>query len=163
MWGMLSILGPDFCYPPNDKNYWIIAKPDKKESVKEVFKETSIKITLGWKKNLGAATGLREYLDEHFSDKVSDWVSKVAQLAESPQTQLKEFCDADELSKYSLHVRMWLDYAVICKREGFFIQRHDDPRDLVAELLSAVYVDGEVDPFLQDISEEQLIRGADKP
>ena len=54
------------------------------------------------------------------------------------------------------------DYAMICKREGFFIQRHDDPRDLVAELLSAVYGDDEVDPFLQDISEAQLIRGAYK-
>ena len=81
---MLSTMCPEFCYPPNDKNYWIIAKPDKKESVKEEFKETSIKITLEGKKNLNAATGLREYLDEFFSDKVSDWVSEVAQLAEFP-------------------------------------------------------------------------------
>ena len=44
-----------------------------------------------------------------------------------------------------------LDYAMTCKREEFFIQRHDDARDLVAELLSAVYGDGEVDRFLQDI------------
>ena len=51
-----------------------------------------------------------------------------------------------------------LDYAMSCKRKEFFIQRHDDARDLVAELLSAVYGDGEVDPFLQSISEAQLIR-----
>ena len=55
-----------------------------------------------------------------------------------------------------------LDYPMICKREGFFTQRDDVPRDLVAELLSAVYGDVEVDPIFQDISEAQLIRGADK-
>ena len=55
-----------------------------------------------------------------------------------------------------------LDYALICKREGFFIERHDDPRDLIAELLKAVNGDGEVDLFLQDISEEQLIRRSEK-
>ena len=31
-----------------------------------------------------------------------------------------------------------LDNAMICKREGFFIQRHNDPRDLTAELLRTV-------------------------
>ena len=36
---LLSTLGPDFGYFSNDKEWWIIAKPDKKESVKEVFKE----------------------------------------------------------------------------------------------------------------------------
>ena len=35
----LSTLGPDFGYFSNGKEWWIIAKPDKKESVKEVFKE----------------------------------------------------------------------------------------------------------------------------
>ena len=81
---MLSSMSPDFCYPPNDKNYWIIGKPDKKKSLKEVFKETGIKITLEGSKNLSAATGLREYSDEVFRDTVSDSVSEVAQLAEFP-------------------------------------------------------------------------------
>ena len=39
-------------------------------------------------------------------------------------------------------------WEMIRKREGFSMQRHDDPRDLVAELLRAVYGGGEVDPFL---------------
>ena len=51
---------------------------------------------------------------------------------------------------------------MIFKREGFFAQRHNDPRYLAAELLSTVYSDGEVDPELQDISGEQLKRGADE-
>ena len=35
---MLSTLGPDFGYFSNGKKRWIIAKPNKKDSVKEVFK-----------------------------------------------------------------------------------------------------------------------------
>ena len=34
----MSTLGPDFGYFSNGKNCWIIAKPNKKDSVKEVFK-----------------------------------------------------------------------------------------------------------------------------
>ena len=40
---MLSTLGPDFGYIPNSKKRWIIAKPHKKEYVKE-FKEKVINI-----------------------------------------------------------------------------------------------------------------------
>ena len=37
-WDMLSTLGPDFGYFSNGKKRWIIAKPNKKDGVKEVFK-----------------------------------------------------------------------------------------------------------------------------
>ena len=43
---MLNTLGPDFGYLSSDKKWWIIAKPDKKESVKEVFQKTDIRITM---------------------------------------------------------------------------------------------------------------------
>ena len=43
---MRSTLGPDFGFFPNKKKWWIIAKPDKTESVKEVFKEKDVKITV---------------------------------------------------------------------------------------------------------------------
>ena len=41
---MQSTLGPDFGFFPNKKKWWLIAKPNKTESVKEVFKETDINI-----------------------------------------------------------------------------------------------------------------------
>ena len=41
---MFSTLGPHFGYFSNGKERWIIAKPNKKDSVKEVFKETVINI-----------------------------------------------------------------------------------------------------------------------
>ena len=52
-----------------------------------------------------------------------------------------------------------VDNAMICKRGGFVIQRHNELRDLEADLLSIVCSDVEVEPVLQDITEEQLSRG----
>jgi len=45
-WDVLSTLGPDFGYFPNDKKCLIIAKPAKEENVSEVLKETSINVTV---------------------------------------------------------------------------------------------------------------------
>ena len=43
---MPSTLGPDFGFFPNKEEWWFLAKLDKTESVKEVFKEKDINITL---------------------------------------------------------------------------------------------------------------------
>ena len=51
---------------------------------------------------------------------------------------------------------------MICKRGGFVIQRHNELRDLEADLLSMVCSDVEVEPVLQDITEEQLSRGSNR-
>ena len=50
-WDVLSTLGPDFGYFPNNK-CWIITKPAKEENVREVFKETSINVTVQGQKHL---------------------------------------------------------------------------------------------------------------
>ena len=74
---MLGTLGSDFGYFPNDKKRWIIAKPDKRESVKEVFKKTDISKTMEEKNHLRAVIGPREYLKEFVGEEVSDLVSEV--------------------------------------------------------------------------------------
>ena len=51
-----------------------------------------------------------------------------------------------------------VDHAMICKRGDFVIQRHYELRDLEAELLNTLCSDVEVEPVLQDITEEQLSR-----
>ena len=43
---MRSTLGPDFGFFPNKEKWWFLAKLDKTETVKEVFKEKDINITL---------------------------------------------------------------------------------------------------------------------
>ena len=47
-----------------------------------------------------------------------------------------------------------VDHAMICKRGGFITQRHNELRDLEADLLSMVCSDVEIEPVLQDISGE---------
>ena len=51
---------------------------------------------------------------------------------------------------------------MICKRGGFVSQRHNELRDLEADLLSIVCSDVEIEPILQDISGEQLGRGSNR-
>jgi len=51
---------------------------------------------------------------------------------------------------------------MICKRGGFVIQRHNELRDLEADLLSTVCSDVEVEPVLQDIAKEQLRGGSNR-
>ncbi|CAB4008847.1 Hypothetical predicted protein, partial [Paramuricea clavata] len=55
-----------------------------------------------------------------------------------------------------------VDHAMICKRGGFVIMRHNELRDLEAELLNIVCSDVQVEPVLQDISGEQLNGGSNK-
>ena len=55
-----------------------------------------------------------------------------------------------------------VDHAMVFKRGGFVIQRHNELRDLEAELLRTLCNDVEIEPVLQDISEERLNRGANK-
>jgi len=51
---------------------------------------------------------------------------------------------------------------MICIRGGYIIQRHNEIRDLEAEILRAVCTDVEMEPVLQDVTGEVLPRGANK-
>ena len=52
--------------------------------------------------------------------------------------------------------RFSMDHAMICKRGGFIIQRHNELRDLEADLLNLVCNDVETEPVLQEITGETL-------
>ena len=56
--------------------------------------------------------------------------------------------------------RFSVDHAMICKRGGFIIQRHNELRDLEADLLDVVCNDVETEPVLQEITGETLNSGA---
>ena len=49
---------------------------------------------------------------------------------------------------------------MICKRSGFVIQRHNELRELQAEMLCMVCNGVQTEPVLQDITGEELNRGA---
>ena len=59
-------------------------------------------------------------------------------------------------------VRFTVDHAMICKRGGFIIQRHNELRDLEVELLKMLRYDVEVEPGLQPVTGEELNRGANQ-
>ena len=86
-WDALNSLSPVFGYFPNPKKCWIISKPDKEASVKEVFKDTAVNVTVEGKKHLGAVIDSREYLEEYVSEKVTNWVSEITKLAEFTLSQ----------------------------------------------------------------------------
>lgn len=59
-------------------------------------------------------------------------------------------------------VRFTVDHAMICKHDGFIIQRHNELRDLEAEQLKMVCYDVEVEAGLQAVTGEELNRGANQ-
>ena len=54
------------------------------------------------------------------------------------------------------------DHAMICKKGSFITMRHNELRDLEAELLNTVCKDVQIEPVLQDITGEILNPGANK-
>ena len=55
-----------------------------------------------------------------------------------------------------------VDHAMTCQRGGLVIQRHNEIRDLQAELLKVVCYDVQVEPALQPITGEVLARGTNQ-
>ena len=55
-----------------------------------------------------------------------------------------------------------VDHAMVCRHGGFIIQRHNELRDVEAEMLKMVCNDVEVEPVLREITGEMLTRGTNK-
>ena len=55
-----------------------------------------------------------------------------------------------------------IDHAMICRRGGFTIQRHNELRDLEAELLNIVCNDVQIEPVVQEVNGEALNSGSNK-
>ena len=63
---------------------------------------------------------------------------------------------------FACGVQFSVDHAMVCQRGGFIIQRHNELRDLEAEILRMVCNHVEVEPVLQEVTGETLNRGANK-
>ena len=55
-----------------------------------------------------------------------------------------------------------VDHAMICRRGGFIIQRHNELRDLEAEMLKMACNDVQIEPVLQEINGEVLTPGTNR-
>ena len=59
-------------------------------------------------------------------------------------------------------VQFNVDHAMVCQRGRFIIQRHNELRNLEAEMLRMVCNDAEVEPVPQEVTGETLNHGANK-
>ena len=102
----------------------------------------------------------------------SSWLSVIPLKEMNFTLNKREFRDAIKL-RYGLELNdiptvcvcgdlFDADHALICMRGGYIIQRHNEIRDLEAEILQAVCTDVEVEPVLQEVTGEVLPRGANK-
>ena len=100
----------------------------------------------------------------------SSWLSIIPLKEMGFTLNKKEFHDVVSLrydweikdipSKCVCGERFDVNHAMICMKGGFVVQRHNELRDLEAELLNLVCKDVETEPVLQDITGEVLDRGA---
>ena len=81
-WDKLSESGPPLGYFPNAKQCWLIIKPEREETAREVLRGTTFNVTIESHKHLGAALGSRLLLEEYVEEKVDEWVNEVTKLAD---------------------------------------------------------------------------------
>ena len=55
-----------------------------------------------------------------------------------------------------------VDHAMVCRRGGLIIQRHNEIRDLEAEMLRMICTDVAIKPVLREITGEELNRSGNK-
>ena len=102
----------------------------------------------------------------------SNWLTVIPLKELDYNLNKKEFRDAIKL-RYDWEitdtpmicacgVQFSVDHAMVCQRGGFIIQRHNELRDLEAEVLRMVCNDVEVEPVLQEVTGEILNHGANK-
>ena len=102
----------------------------------------------------------------------SNWLTVIPLKELDYNLNKKEFTDAIKLRYHweiaetpmicTCGVHFSVDHAMVCQRDGFIIQRHNELRDLEAEMLRMVCNDVEVEPVLQEVTGETLNHGANK-
>ena len=65
-----------------------------------------------------------------------------------------EIAETPVICTCCVHFRV--DHAMVCQRDGFIIQRHNELRDLEVEMLRMVCNHVEVEPVLQEVTRETL-------
>ena len=102
----------------------------------------------------------------------SNWLTVIPLKKLDYNLNKKEFRDAIN-SRYdweitdtpmicAFGVQFSVDHAMVCQRSGFVIQRHNELRDLEAQILRMVCNDVEVEPVLREVTGETLNHGANK-
>ncbi|PFX26663.1 hypothetical protein AWC38_SpisGene8659 [Stylophora pistillata] len=129
---------------------------DVKERVKSVYERAPLKT--------------KQALDLATEKGSSVWLTVLPLQEQGYNLEKREFRDAIKLrydwqfedipSKCACGDVFTVDHAMVCKKGGFIIQRHNELRDLEAEFLGIVCKDVELESQLQDTTGEQLNSGS---
>ena len=86
-WDHLTSIGPKYGYFLKSSKCHLVVKPEFEEKTHSIFEGTSIHITTGGTRHLGAVIGSKEYREEFVADKVKTWVKEIQLLADIASTQ----------------------------------------------------------------------------
>ena len=79
-WDRLTSIGPKYGYLPKSSKCHVVVKPEFEEKAYSIFEGTSIHITTGGTRHLGAVIDSKEYREEFVADKVKTWVKEIQLL-----------------------------------------------------------------------------------
>ena len=122
--------------------------------------------------NRSASQRVKRMLEFASEKGASTWLTVIPMLEMGFTLNKREFKDGlklrydwpfkDNPSKCVCGESFNTDHAMICRRGGFIIQRHNELRDLEAELLNIVCNDVQIKPVLQEVSGEALNPGSNQ-
>ena len=120
--------------------------------------------------NRSASQRVKRMLEFASEKGASTWLAVIPMLEMGFTLNKREFRDGlklrydwpfkDNPSKCVCGESFNMDHAMICRRGGFIIQRHNELRDMEAELLNIVCNDVQIEPVLQEVSGEALNPGS---
>ena len=79
-WNKLNTFGPKMEYFPKANKSWLFVKPEKYETVKDIFKDTNLNITNEGKRHPGAVVGTGEFRKKYVIMRINEWVAELKLL-----------------------------------------------------------------------------------
>ena len=86
-WDKLNECWPAFGYFPDTVKTWLIVKESQLALAKELFRDTSVKITTEGHRLLGASVGTRQFCERFMEDAVASWKQQLETLASVARVQ----------------------------------------------------------------------------
>ena len=86
-WDDISSYGPAFGYYANASKTWLVTKESYLAKVREIFRDTQIKITSQGRPHLGSPLSSKESVDQFVSEKITQWSEELLLLADLAKSQ----------------------------------------------------------------------------
>ena len=81
LWSLLEGKGKKIGYYVNAKRSYLIVKEQYKDKAKEIFEDTSIKISTEGHRHLGSVIGSKQFSENYISSLISQWCEEITELS----------------------------------------------------------------------------------